>query len=123
MVCLTLLCCSGRIAGQTVKEQVVTALKKNDHVALVACFHTMVDLQIPDYSGNFSQAQASVILKKFFSDHPVGSVSITREGDNSDGSRYALGELVTGGKRYRLYFVTKESEGKPKVFLLQVMEE
>ncbi|MBL7138524.1 MAG: DUF4783 domain-containing protein [Bacteroidales bacterium] len=122
MVCLTLFCCSGRVAGQTINEQVVSALEKNDHGVLVSCFHTMVYLQIPGYSGNFSQSQASVIVKRFLADHPVGSVSIAREGDRTDGSRYALGELVTGGKKYRLYFVTREAEGKQKVFLFQIME-
>ncbi|TSA28403.1 MAG: DUF4783 domain-containing protein [Bacteroidetes bacterium] len=121
-VCVILLCWSAGAKGQSVCDRVVSALQKNNAVALTECLHTMVDLQIPGYNGNFSQSQASVILKKFLSEHPVSSVVITREGDTSDGSRYALGELVFGGKKHRFYVVTKETEGVWKVFLLQVMQ-
>ena len=115
-------CCNLGVSGQTDSKQVISALKKNDHIALVSCFHTMVDLHIPGYRGSFSHNQASVILKKFFTDNRVTSVSLTREGDNSDGSRYALGELVTDGKKYRLYFVTRETDGKQKVLVFKITE-
>jgi len=120
MVCLFLLCCSGAATGQTINEKVVDALEKNDHEALVSCFHAMADLQIPGYNGNFSKSQASVIMKKFLSEQPVASVTISKTGDNSDGSSYAMGELVSGGKKYRLYFVTKETEGVERVLVLKI---
>lgn len=120
IVCLALLVISGNMAGQTIKDQVVGALEKNDPKALVACFHSMVDLQIPGYSGSFSQNQASVIMKKFLADHPVVSVSIARSGNNSDGSKFSLGELVSSGRKYRLHFVTRETEGSERVLVLKI---
>lgn len=120
MACMLLTCFSVGVAGQNDNEKVISALKTNDPVALVACFHTMVDLQIPGYRGSFSQNQASVILKKFLADHRINSAGITREGTNSDGSKYALGELVTGGKKYRLYFVTRETAGKQRVLVFKI---
>ncbi|NQV02310.1 MAG: DUF4783 domain-containing protein [Bacteroidia bacterium] len=122
IVCATLVCCSLSATGQTDNELVISALKKNDPVALVSCFHTMVDLQIPGFSGSFSKNQASVIVKKFLADQPVGSVSITREDNNSDGSKYVLGELAMGGKKYRLYFVTRETGGKQRVLVFKITE-
>lgn len=123
IVSLLLLFGSGRVMSQPLSDRVVKALEKSDHGVLAATFHTMVDLQIPGYSGNFSQSQASVILQRFFSDHPVASVRITRNGDNSDGSSYAIGELVSSGKKYRLYFVTREISGEEKVMVFKVIVE
>jgi len=122
MVCLSLFCFSSTVTAQTINERVVAALEKNDPGAVVSCLHSMVNLQIPGYSGSFSQSQASVIMKKFLADLPVSSVSISKDGDNSDGSKYALGELVSGGKKYRLYFVTRETEGRERVMVLKITE-
>jgi hypothetical protein len=115
-----MLWCLSTVSAQPISEKVVDALKKNDHEALVACFHTMAGLQIPGYNGNFSKSQASVILKKFLSEQPVTAVTISRTGENSDGSNYAMGELVSGGKKYRLYFVTREMEGKERILVLKI---
>lgn len=122
IVSLVLLCYSGRMAAQPISERVVNALEKSNHGALAATFHTMIDLQLPGYNGNFSQSQASVILKKFLSDHPVSSVSISRNGVNSDGSKYSIGELVSAGKRYRLYFVTRENAGQERVMVFKITD-
>ena len=110
------------VAAQPVNEQVVNALEKNDIPALIGTFHTMVDLQIPGYHGNYSHNQARMIMKKYFSDHTVTSVSISKEGTNSDGSIYSLGELISGQKKLRLYYVTRESGGLRKVHLFQLSE-
>jgi len=120
IVYVILLGTSQGITGQTINERVVSSLERNDHVSLVECFHSMTDLQIPGYSGSFSQSQASVIMKKFLTDHPVASISLTRNGNNSDGSKFALGELVSGGRKYRLHFVTREIDGKQKVMVLKI---
>lgn len=106
--------------GQTANDRILSALRQNDHSVISGYLHSLVDLQVPGYNGNFSQSQASFIVKQFLSETPVSSVILTREDINSDGSRYTLGELVAGGKRYRLYFVTRETEGKWKVFLFHL---
>ncbi len=110
------------LPAQTVNDQIVTALAKNNISALLSGFHSMVDLQIPGYSGNYSHNQASMILKKFFKEHPVASVKITKEGTNSDDSSYSLGKLESGTKTYRLYFVTRKEREQNKVFLFQLTE-
>lgn len=123
IVSLLLFFCAVRVMSQPLSDRVVKALEKSDHSALAATFHKKIDLQIPGYSGNFSQSQASVILQRFFSDHPVTSVRITRNGENSDGSSYAIGELVSSGKKYRLYYVTRDISGEEKVMVFKVMVE
>lgn len=110
------------LEAQSVADRVTAALEKSDPGTLAACFHTMVDLQIQGSTGSFSQNQASVILKKFLTEHPVASVTLTKEGANSDGSNYALGELVSAGKKFRLYFVTREVAGTEKVMVFRVTE-
>jgi len=111
-----------RLAAQPANEQVVNALKKNDIQALIGTLHSMVDLQIPGYNGNYSLNQASMILKKYFDGFTVSTVEISKEGTNSDGSAYSIGELVSGVKKYRLYFVTRETGGSRKVHLFQLSE-
>ena len=120
IVCLFLFASFSEVKSQPINQRVVDAMAKNDHEALVSCLNPMVDLQIPGYSGNFSQSQASVILKKFLAGHRIDSVILTKEGTNSDGSRYALGDLITGGKKYRLYFVTRNTDGKERVLVLKI---
>lgn len=120
IVYLSLHCCFTTVTAQTFNERVVAALEKNDHGTLVSCFHSLVDLQIPGYTGSFSQSQSSVILKKFLSDHPVAGVEISKSGDTSDGGNFSMGELVSAGKKYRLYIVSRETEGKQRVFVLKI---
>jgi len=112
----------GRLPAQTVSEQVVAALEQTNIGALLIHFHTMVDLQIPGTDGDFSNTQTAMVLKKFFDDHPVSSVKITKEGMNSDNSVYSMGELVSGVRKYRIYFVMREVDGKQKVHLFQLTE-
>ncbi|MBE0647260.1 MAG: DUF4783 domain-containing protein, partial [Bacteroidales bacterium] len=117
IVCSLLFCFPTTGSAQSINEQVVASLEKNDHQTLVSCFHSMIDLQIPGYSGNFSRSQSSVIMKKFLAEHPVVSAKISKTGDNSDGSSYAMGEMVSGAKKYRLYVVTRKMEGVEKVLV------
>ncbi|MFH1160874.1 MAG: DUF4783 domain-containing protein [bacterium] len=122
MVWLAVFLFQGQQPAQTVSDQVVSALARNDMGSLLTHFHSMVDLQIPGTDGDFSNTQTAMVLRKFFADHPVSSVKITKEGIHSDNSCYSLGELVSGSQKYRLYFVTREAGGKHKVHLFQLTE-
>jgi hypothetical protein len=108
--------------SQSVSELVVSALGRNDISSLVRHFHSIVDIQIPGTVGDFSDTQAMMVLRNFFSLHPVKSVKITKEGTLSDGSIYALGELLSGSRKYRLYFVLRETGGTRKVHVFQLTE-
>jgi len=86
-------------------------------------FNIMVDLKIPGYSGQYSNNQAGMILKKFFKEHSVSNVNITKEGFTDDGSIYSLGDMTAGGTAYRLYLVSREINGIRKIQLFHVQDQ
>jgi hypothetical protein len=122
---LTLLIPSGLTALTGPEEtttQVATAIQAGNAAEVARHFNAMIDLTLPGYDDTYSKAQASQILKDFFTQNPVKSFKITRQGSSPDGSQYAIGSLETGKKVFRVYFIIKTVGGQNLLQQLQVQE-
>jgi len=102
--------------------QVSAAIQAGNATEISKYFNTMVDLTLPGYDDSYSKAQAGQIMKEFFSQNPVKSFKITRQGSSPDGSHYSIGSLETGKKVYRVYFLIKSVNGQNLLQQLQVQE-
>lgn len=102
--------------------QVATAIQAGNAAEVARHFNAMIDLTLPGYDDTYSKAQASQILKDFFTQNPVKSFKITRQGSSPDGSQYAIGSLETGKKIFRVYFIIKTVGGQNLLQQLQVQE-
>jgi hypothetical protein len=102
--------------------QVTAALQAGNAADVAKNFNAMVDLTLPGYDDTYSKTQAGQILKDFFTQNPVRSFKITRQGSSPDGSQYTIGSLEAGKKVYRVYFIIKSVNGQNLVQQLQVQE-
>lgn len=103
-------------------KQVVTAIREGNAVHVSNHFSNMVGLTLPGYDDTYSKSQAGQILKDFFSRNPVKGFQVTRQGASEDGSHYSIGELKSGAKTYRVYFLIRKIDGRAVVQQLQIRE-
>ena len=124
-VIFSMLTCKGLLAfpgPDDISAQVTAAIQAGNAADVAKNFNAMVDLTLPGYDDTYSKAQASQILKDFFSQNPVKSFKVTRHGSSPDGSQYTIGSLETGKKVFRVYFIIKAVSGQNLVQQLQVQD-
>jgi len=102
--------------------QVANAMQAGNAAEIARYFNPMVDLTLPGYDDTYSKTQAGQILKDFFTQNPVKSFKVTRQGSSPDGSQYTIGSLEAGKKVYRVYFIIKSVNGQHLVQQLQLQE-
>lgn len=100
-------------------KQILAALTAGDAAALSEYFNPMVDLGISGNEETYSKAQATQVLKDFFTKNPVKSVKITRQGSSTDGSQFSIGEMQAGADKFRIYYLLKKVSAK---FLIQQLQ-
>jgi hypothetical protein len=66
-----------------------------------------IDLKIIDKEDVYSKQQAEMILKDFFTKHPVKTFSIAHKSEPKNGSQYVIGTLETTNGKFRTYFLIK----------------
>jgi hypothetical protein len=104
-------------------SDIIDVFKKGNPADLRKYFNEMVDLSIPGFKELYSKIQASRIIKDFFSNKPISNVSVNREGNSPDGSRYTMGNITAGGKKYSLYFLLRKSKGEYRICQLHIQSE
>ena len=98
---------------------VSTALAKGDVASLSQFFDATVEIVTETVDGSYSKADASNLLKDFFSKSKASGFTISSSGAARDkGSHYCIGKLVAGGKNYRINIFFKEVGGN---FLIKEM--
>lgn len=112
--------------GQTddISNKITSALKTADASKLAINFNSTIDLQVDKTDGSFSKNQAEVIIREFFKKSPVKSYSTNHLGSSNDGSNYIIGTYTsTTNKKYRVYVLLKNRDGKLLINQLQFEEE
>lgn len=109
--------------NKEVKENISLFIKKGDATKLATFFNKNIDLTVPGSIGIYSKNQAEQILKVFFKENVVSSFEVKFEGLSKDGSSYAIGELKSNTKIYRVYFLIKPSNSSHLIHQLQIEKE
>ena len=81
---------------------------------------TSVDLSIPKNEGVYSQTQAKLILKKFFSNNKPSDFKVVHNGDSKNSSHYSIGNLITTKGTFRTYILYKEVNKKITILELKI---
>lgn len=110
---------SAQVADKT-EETVISALKAGDAEPITGCLNDLCDLDVPEYRGTYSKAQAGRIITDFFRKHSLSGFKLIRQGQLGDKERYTLAEMKSGSLAYRIYFVVKEKDGKGVVPLFRI---
>ena len=105
-----------------VVKQITKGIQTGDAAKVSNHFSTMVDLILPGYNDTYAKKQAGQILKEFFYQNPVKSFRVTKQGSSENGSHYAIGELQSGSKSYRVYFLLQPGGGENLIQQLKIEE-
>lgn len=103
-------------------KQITKGIQTGDGIKVSNHFSTMVDLILPGYNDTYAKRQAGQILKEFFYQNPVKSFKVTKQGSSENGSHYVIGELLSGSRTYRVYFLLQPSGGQNLIQLLKIEE-
>ena len=91
-----------------VTEQVAQAVRLGNAELLSTFIGPSVDITLLQTEGTYSKTQATLILKDFFTQHPPTSLEIRHQGSSDNGSRYLIGNYLSGGINYRAYILLKK---------------
>jgi hypothetical protein len=110
------------IMGQTVPQELTTAIKEGNASRMSDFFHQSLEMTILEKDYDASKIQATRIMESFFKDHPPTDFTISFEG-TKDQSKYAIGSLNTkdGVFRVNLFFMNKE--GVRMIYYLSIEKE
>ena len=104
-------------------KQIISAITAGNAENLSKYFNSMVDCGITGNEDTYSKAQAARIIQVFFDKYPVKSLKITKEGTSTDGSHFTIGDLVAGGKTFRLFYLLKKISDNYVIQQFQIQEE
>ena len=95
--------------SQNVSDDVVSAIKAGNSKMLAAYFGNAVEISLPDKDGTFSKAQAEMMMKDFFANHPPVSFIVNQKGASTGGSKFIIGTYKSGSVVYKVYLLLKAS--------------
>ena len=101
-------------------DEIKSAIVNGNAKELAVYFNTTIDLSVPGKDGTYSKVQAELIIKDFFEKNKPKSFKINHEGSSNDGSQYAIGTLTVSQNSYRIYFLIKNTTGKPLIHQMQI---
>jgi len=101
-------------------SEIIEVIRKGNVDELGTYFNDMVDLNIPGFKELYSKTQAIRIIKDFLSNRPISKVTVNREGNSPDGSKYTMGSMTAGGKKFSLFFLIRKDKGEYRICQLQI---
>jgi len=101
-------------------DKIAIAIEKGDAAALASHFDKNVELTLPDNEGIFSKTQAQQLMKNFFIKYEPDSFKLMHKGGSEKTAMYAIGVLMTGKGKFRLYIFVKKVNGKYLIQQLKV---
>lgn len=123
IIAIGLLVCLGSVvAAIEIPQGIISAFTKGNASGLSSYFSSTLELTIQDKEEIYSKTQAEIILRKFFSDNPPSGFKIIHQG-GKEKSKYAIGNLTSGNKSFRITFLLKTQENKVLIHQLRIENE
>lgn len=94
-----------------VLDDVATAIRSGKSADVAAFFDTNIDLTILEQEGNYSHAQAEIVLKDFFQKNPVHAFTLVHRGSSGTDAQFGIGTLQSASS-LRVYYLLKPHDGK-----------
>ncbi|MFN8258197.1 MAG: DUF4783 domain-containing protein [Bacteroidales bacterium] len=120
-ILLILLIANSKAQEMNFPADVKKAIVSGNSEQLAAFFNQNVELLIKNKEDVYSKAQAEHIIKDFFSKNVPEDFKIEIN-EQSDGIRYAIGNLTTSGGKYRVYMVYQLIKSKYLINRLNISE-
>ena len=104
-------------------DDIAGAIRTGNPKSISSYFIENVDLKVIDQEDVYSKQQAEMILKNFFTKHPVKTFSIAHKSVEKNGSQYIIGTLETANGKFRTYFLIKTTGGKTLIQQFKIENE
>jgi hypothetical protein len=94
-----------------INSDIAAAFRSGEAKQVSKFFADNVDMVVLDKEEVYSRSQAELILKGFFTKHAPKSFNIVHNGVSKNGSKFAIGSLVTANGNFKVtFFVKKEGD-------------
>ena len=93
-------------------DDIATAMRSGNPKNISKYFIENIDLKIIEQESVCSKQQAEMILKDFFTKHPIKSFTVAHKSEAKNGSQYVIGTLETVNGKFRTNFFIKTSGGQ-----------
>ena len=90
-------------------DDIALAIKTGNPKNISKYFIENIDLKVIEQEDVYSKQQAEMILKDFFTKHPVKNYTIGHKSLAKNGAQYVIGTLETTNGKFRTYFLLKTS--------------
>lgn len=104
-------------------DDIAGAIRTGNPKSISSYFIENIDLKVIDQEDVYSKQQAEMILKNFFTRHPVKTFSIAHKSVEKNGSQYIIGTLETTNGKFRTYFLVKTTGGKTLIQQFKIENE
>jgi hypothetical protein len=92
-------------------DDIIAALKTGNSSQIARYFDNTVEITLPDKGNSYSRNQGEVVLRDFFTLHPVKGFEVLHKGENG-GSQYCIGTLTTRNGNFRTTVYMKQKGEK-----------
>ncbi|MFK7949553.1 MAG: DUF4783 domain-containing protein [Saprospiraceae bacterium] len=97
-----------------------SAISNQNASELSKFFDTQVEITTPDKDDIFSKAEATDVMKSFFTNYKVTSFKLQHQGSSKGkSSEYAIGDMVASGKKFRVFIYISEKSGSTLIEQIQ----
>ena len=102
-----------------IPDQIVISIQTGNDASLAEFFNENVELVVQTHDDVYSKSQAQQIVAEFFKANKPKQFSIIHQG-GKDGSRYAIGSLITNTGTFRVYFLLKNKDNNSYIHQLRI---
>ena len=102
-----------------ISDEIVLSIQSGNDVMLASYFNQNVELVVQSHDDVFSKSQAQQIVAEFFKTNKPKQFSIIYQG-GKDGSRYAIGNLITNTGTFRVHFLFRIKDKKSFIHQLKI---
>jgi hypothetical protein len=88
-------------------DDISSAVRSGNPKSISRYFIANIDLKVIAQEDVYSKQQAEMILKDFFTKHPVKAFTIAHKSEPKGGTQYVIGTLETETGKFRIYFLIK----------------
>ncbi|NQY68577.1 MAG: DUF4783 domain-containing protein [Flavobacteriales bacterium] len=99
---------------------VESAFKSGNSKGLVSLSKEKILINVDGSEGVYSKAQATLVLKKFFTKYPAKSFKYIHKGKGSSEGAFAIGTYKSGSSEFRVTIHFKKINGSFKVESLAI---
>ncbi|HSH65989.1 MAG TPA: DUF4783 domain-containing protein [Bacteroidia bacterium] len=104
-------------------DDIAGAIRTGNPKSISSYFIENIDLKVIDQEDVYSKQQAEMILKNFFTKHPVKTFLIAHKSVEKSGSQYIIGTLETTNGKFRTYFLVKTTGSKTLIQQFKIENE